>query len=62
VILEDLAFKDRFYSAKTDYSGQYTSELAQAEYARVMELSSDSQTTLGLSRKVTANHDSGNRR
>jgi hypothetical protein len=52
-ILEDLAFKDRFYSAKTDYSGQYTSELVQAEYERVMELSSRPETTLGLSRKVT---------
>jgi hypothetical protein len=62
VILEDLAFTERFYSARTDYAGQYTSELAQAEYARVMELSGDPHTTLGLSRKVTANHDSGNRR
>lgn len=53
VILEDLAFKDRFYSAKTDYSGQYTPELAQAEYERVMELSSRPETTLGLSRRVT---------
>jgi hypothetical protein len=51
-ILEDLAFKDRFYSAKTDYSGQYTPELVQAEYERVMELSSRPETTLGLSRKV----------
>ncbi len=52
-ILEDLAFRDRFYSAKTDYSGQYTPELVQAEYERVMELSSRPETTLGLSRKVT---------
>ena len=52
-VLEDLAFKDRFYSAKTDYSGQYTPELVQAEYERVMELSSRPETTLGLSRKVT---------
>jgi hypothetical protein len=53
-ILEDLAFKDRFYSAKTDYSGQYTRELIQDEYERVMALSSDPQTTIGLSRKVEA--------
>jgi hypothetical protein len=53
-ILEDLAFKDRFYSAKTDYSGQYSSDLVQAEYDRVMELSSRPETTLGLSRKVAA--------
>ncbi len=52
-ILEDLAFKDRFYSPKTDYSGQYTSELVQAEYDRVMDLSADPLTTLGLSRRVS---------
>lgn len=52
-ILEDLAFKDRFYSAKTDYSGQYTTELVQAEYDRVMDLSADPLTTLGLSRRVS---------
>jgi hypothetical protein len=51
-ILEDLAFKDRFYSAKTDYSGQYTTDLVQAEYDRVMELSANPATTVGLSRKV----------
>ena len=51
-LLENLAFKDRFYSAKTDYSGQYTPELVQAEYDRVMELSSNPATTVGLSRKV----------
>lgn len=52
-IIEDLAFKERFYSAKTDYAGQYTSELAQAEYERVMELRSrPDETTLGLSRRV----------
>ncbi len=51
-ILEDLAFKDRFYSPKTDYSGQYTSDLVQAEYDRVMDLSAEPLTTLGLSRKV----------
>lgn len=52
-ILDDLAFNNRFYSAKTDYAGQYTSELVQAEYERVMTLSSDPQTTLGLARKVS---------
>ncbi|MEP7288986.1 MAG: hypothetical protein ABI947_24800 [Chloroflexota bacterium] len=53
-ILEDLAFKDRFYSAKTDYASQYTPDLVQAEYDRVMALSADPQTTLGFSRKVKA--------
>jgi hypothetical protein len=52
-ILEDLAFNNRFHSAKTDYGGQYTSELAQTEYERVMSLSADPETTLGLARKVT---------
>jgi hypothetical protein len=52
-ILNDLAFKDRFYSAKTDYSGQYTRELIQAEYERVMELSANPETTVGLSRRVS---------
>ena len=51
-ILENLAFKDRFYSPKTDYSGQYTTDLVQAEYDRVMDLSANPETTLGLSRKV----------
>ncbi len=53
-ILEDLAFKDRFYSAKTDYSKQFTPDLAEAEYQRIMELSSHPETTLGLSRRVKA--------
>ncbi len=51
-ILEDLAFGTRFYSAKTDYSGQYTAERVHAEYDRVTQLSHDPQTTLGLSRRV----------
>lgn len=51
-ILNDLAFKDRFYSAKTDYSGQYTPDLIQAEYERVIELSANPETTVGLSRRV----------
>jgi len=52
-ILNDLAFKERFMSAKTDYAEQYTSELAQAEYERVMELSSTPETALGYSRRVS---------
>lgn len=52
-ILEDLAFKERFFSDKTDYSGKYTRELAQAEYERIMTLSSDPENVLGLSRRVT---------
>jgi hypothetical protein len=51
-ILEDLAFKERFHSLKTDYSGRYTSDMAQAEYQRVMNLSANPETTLGFSRRV----------
>lgn len=51
-ILDDLAFGERFHSTKTDYSGQYTPELVQAEYERVLKLSADPTTTLGLSRRV----------
>ncbi len=51
-ILEDLAFKGRFFSDKTDYKGKYTRKLAQAEYERVMALSSDPENVLGLSRRV----------
>jgi hypothetical protein len=53
-MLEDLAFKDRFYSNKTDYTGKYTPELVQAEYERVMQLSATPDSILGLSRRVTA--------
>jgi hypothetical protein len=51
-ILEDLAFGKPLSSTKYDYSGQVTSELLEAEYARVQELSSDSFSTLGLVRNV----------
>ncbi len=51
-ILEDLAFKDRFFSDKTDYKGKFTRELAQAEYDRVMNLREDPNEVVGLSRRV----------
>lgn len=51
-ILEDLAFKDRLHSLKTDYSGRYSSELAQSEYERVMELSANQESVLGLARQI----------
>jgi hypothetical protein len=51
VILEDLAFKKRFFSDKTDYAGQYTRELVQAEYERVMALRDDPSIVLGVSRR-----------
>lgn len=51
-LLEDLAFNKRFFSDKTDYSGKYSPELVQAEYDRVMELSSSPEHVLGLARRV----------
>ena len=57
-LLDDLAFGDRFHSAKTDYSGQYTPELVQQEYERVMALSAQPDAILGLSRRVrSTDHD-----
>ncbi len=52
-ILEDLAFKERFHSSETDYKGQYTPELVQKEYERVMALASNPDSVLGYTRRVT---------
>ena len=57
VILEDLAFNERFFSDQTDYKGKYTRELAQAEYERVMRLRQDPNAVLGLSRRVEEKTD-----
>lgn len=51
-MLNDLAFGKRFHSLKTDYSGRYTPELAEMEYARIQELAADPTAILGLSRRV----------
>jgi hypothetical protein len=51
-ILEDLAFGKPLRSTKIDYSGQVTSELLEAEYERVQELSADPFSTLGLIRSM----------
>lgn len=51
-ILEDLAFGKPFTSRDKDYSGQFTPELAEKEYQRVMELAADPRSTLGLIRQV----------
>lgn len=51
-ILEDLAFGKPLRSTKMDYGGQITSEMINAEYARVQELSADPNTTLGLTRRI----------
>jgi hypothetical protein len=51
-IISDLAFGSRFASVKTDYSGQYTPELAERQYERFLQLSADPETTVGLSRRL----------
>lgn len=51
-ILEDLAFGKPLRSTKTDYGGQITSEVVQAEYQRVLEVSADPLSTIGLVRRV----------
>lgn len=54
-ILHDLAFNERFHSLKTDYSGQYSPELVEAEYQRIIELSSRPETTVGFARRLSQN-------
>lgn len=50
-ILEDLAFGRPIVQIKqSDYSGEYTPELAEAEYQRFTTLSSDPLSTVGLLR------------
>jgi len=51
-IVGEVAFKERWHSAKTDYSGRYSSDLVQAEYDRVIKLSNDPTTVQGRVRKV----------
>jgi len=50
-ILEDLAFGKPLRSTKMDYSGQVTADLIEAEYQRVLQVSSDPNTILGMVRK-----------
>jgi hypothetical protein len=52
-ILEDLAFGKRLRSTTTDYSGSYTPELAEAEYQRILKLSADPASIVGLLRQVS---------
>jgi hypothetical protein len=52
-ILEDLAFGKPLRSTRTDYGGQLTPELAEAEYQRILELRADPAATVGLTRQVT---------
>lgn len=54
-ILEDLAFGKAMRSRKLDYSGQLPPGVVELEYQRVLDLSADPETTLGLFRQVTSN-------
>jgi len=57
-ILEDLAFGKPLRSTNKDYSGQYTSELLDAEYQRVLDLKDDPSSTIGLMRHIPLKRDS----
>lgn len=54
-IIEDVAFGAPVSSKKKDYSGQVTSAMLEAEYQRVIELSSDPNSTVGLTRQMGNN-------
>lgn len=56
-ILEDLAFGSALRSTRKDYSAQYTSELAEAEYARILSLANDPRSTLGMTRQASTVED-----
>jgi hypothetical protein len=57
-IITDVAFgTPKLRSANMDYSEKYTSELAEKEYERFLELRADPQSTVGLTRKVTLSSD-----
>jgi hypothetical protein len=51
-MLEDLAWGKPLRSTKTDYSGQVTAELLQAEYERVQQLAADPTSIVGLVRSA----------
>lgn len=51
-VFEDLAFGKPMRSTKIDYSGQITADLLEAEYQRVLQISSDPNTLLGMVRKA----------
>ncbi len=54
-ILEDLAFPNPILrSFKTDYKDQYSAEIVEAEYQRVVQLSNDPNSTVGLTRTALA--------
>jgi hypothetical protein len=57
-ILEDLAFrKPALRSNEIDYGERYSSELAEAEYQRYLDLSANPASVVGLTRSVTIKQD-----
>lgn len=54
-IIDDVAFGATVSSKKRDYSGQVTSEMLEAEYQRVIALSGDPNSTVGLTRQMGDN-------
>ena len=51
-MIDDLINGKRLRSQKRDYSQQMTPELIQAEYNRIMALSQDKFSTIGLTRGI----------
>lgn len=51
-MLEDLAFGKPLRSTKTDYSGQVTGDLLEIERQRIVQLSTDPASTLGMVRRI----------
>ena len=57
-ILEDLAFgKVALRSVEKDYGEKYTSDLAEAEYQRFLELSANADSVYGFTRSATQDHN-----
>ncbi len=55
-ILEDLAFGKPLRSTKTDYSGQITRDLLEVEHQRILQLSADPGSTIGMVRRLQPDH------
>lgn len=53
-IIEDLAFGKRLHAPQAyDYAGLYTPEVIQAEYERILTLTANPESILGLVRKIS---------
>lgn len=51
-VIADVAFAETMSSKDADYSERFTQDVARAEYERIMALSADPSTTVGLVRTV----------